>query len=146
MSLTLPSQTIFHTIESTIKAYRKFAQHNIWDTINDITIDQGLVLLFLNEFPEMTQKEIADLVFKDNASMTRIINTMVKKKILQRSINDGDRRRFKLKITAKGEAILGQLPPIVQNNRNMALANITKNELMQLETILNKIKDNCTKT
>ncbi len=79
--MDLPSETIFHTIESTIKEYRKYAQKNISSKINDITIDQGMVLLFLNEYNKLTQKEIAKLVFKDDASMTRIINTMVLKKI-----------------------------------------------------------------
>lgn len=143
MSIALPSETIFHTIESTIKEYRKFAQKNISDNIKDITIDQGLVLLFLNKHPDLTQREIAELVFKDNASMTRMINTMVRKKYLIRTLNKEDRRRFNLEITTKGKDVLKTLPPIIQNNRNSSLSGITKNELQQLEIILNKIKTNC---
>ena len=143
MPISPPSETIFHVIESTIKEYRKFAQNNISERINDMTIDQGLVLLFLSQHPELTQKEIAELVFKDNASMTRMINTMVRKKYLKRSMNNEDRRRYKLEITSKGKEVLKTLPPIIQNNRNSSLKGITKNELDQLETILNKIRANC---
>ena len=143
MNISLPSETIFHTIESTIKEYRKFAQKNISDQITDMTIDQGLVLLFLNEYPDMTQKEIAELVFKDNASMTRMINTMVQKKYLKRSKNNEDRRRYKIEITVKGRQVLDTLPPIIQKNRKTSLIGITKNELRQLEIILNKIRSNC---
>ena len=143
MEISLPSNTIFHTIESTIKEYRKFAQKNISDQITDMTIDQGLVLLFLNEYPELTQKEIAELVFKDNASMTRMINTMVQKKYLKRSMNNEDRRRYKIEITVKGRQVLETLPPIIQKNRKTSLIGITKNELKQLEIILNKIRSNC---
>ena len=146
MNLALPSETVFHVIESTIKDYRKFAQKNISEKIKDITIDQGLVLLFLNEHPELNQKEIAELVFKDNASMTRMINTMVQKKHLKRSMNKEDRRRYKIEITKKGKEVLETLPPIIHHNRNSSLKGITKNELKQLETILGKIKANCTKT
>jgi len=143
MNISLPSETIFHTIESTIKEYRKFAQKNISEQITDMTIDQGLVLLFLNEYPDLTQKEIAELVFKDNASMTRMINTMVKKKYLKRSMNNEDRRRYKIEITVKGRQVLETLPPIIQKNRKTSLIGITKNELKQLEIILNKIRSNC---
>lgn len=143
MIISPPSETIFHVIESTIKEYRKFAQNNINKKIKDITIDQGLVLLFLDEYPEMTQKEIAELVFKDNASMTRMINTMVNKNYLERSMNNSDRRRYKLKITSKGKEVLKTLPSIILNNRNSSLKGITKNELKQLATILNKIRANC---
>ena len=146
MNLALPSETIFHIIESTIKEYRKFAQKNISEKIKDMTIDQGLVLLFLNEHPDLTQKEIAELVFKDNASMTRMINTMVEKKHLKRSMNNDDRRRYKIEITKKGKEVLAILPPIIHHNRNSSLIGITKNELKQLETILGKIRANCTKT
>ncbi|WP_298758340.1 MarR family transcriptional regulator [uncultured Psychroserpens sp.] len=146
MNLSLPSETIFHAIESTIKDYRKFAQKNISEKIKDMTIDQGMVLLFLNEHPELTQKEIAELVFKDNASMTRMINTMVQKKHLKRTINSKDRRRYIIKITDKGRGVLKTLPPIIHQNRNSSLKGITKNELNQLEIILNKIRTNCAKT
>ena len=145
MDIELPSETVFHTIESTIKEYRKFSQKNISTVIEDMTIDQGMVLLFLNKYPELTQKEIAVLVFRDNASMTRMINTMVQKKYLSRSMNDQDRRRFKLEITKKGKEVLNLLPTIIQNNRTASLAGITKNELSQLGTILNKIKLNIIK-
>ncbi len=144
MKLVLPSETIFHAIESTIKEYRKFAQKNISEAIEDMTIDQGLVLIFLDEYPDMTQKEIAELVFKDNASMTRMINTMVKKKYLKRSMHTEDRRRFNIEITQKGKEVLKILPPIIQNNRNSSLQGISKNEQKQLETILKKIRANCT--
>lgn len=145
MDIELPSETVFHTIESTIKEYRKFSQKNISTVLEDMTIDQGMVLLFLNEYPELTQKEIAVLVFRDNASMTRMINNMVQKKYLSRSMNDQDRRRFKLDITSKGKEVLNLLPTIIQNNRKSSLAGITKNELNQLGSILNKIKSNITK-
>lgn len=143
MKIKLPSETVFHSIESTIKEYRKYAQKNISEAIPDMTIDQGLVLLFLNEYPEMTQKEIAELVFKDNASMTRMINTMVKKNYIKRSMNASDRRRYKLEITKKGKEVLNILPPIIHHNRNSSLKGISKNEQAQLQAILNKIRLNC---
>lgn len=146
MNLSLPSETIFHIIESTIKEYRKYAQNNVSEKINNMTIDQGMVLLFLDKHPELTQKEIAELVFKDNASMTRMINTMVKKKHLKRSVNTEDRRRFNIEITDKGKKVLKTLPSIIHYNRQSSLKGITKNELEQLETILNKIRANCTKS
>ena len=72
-----------------------------------------------------------------------MINTMVQKKYLKRSMNNEDRRRYKLEITLLGKNVLDNLPSIIQNNRNTSLEGITKNELTQLRTILNKIKSNC---
>jgi len=142
MTISLPSDTVFHSIESTIKEYRKFSQKNITNKINDITIDQGMVLLYLNKYPELNQKEIAKLVFKDTASMTRMINLMVKNKYLKRSINEQDRRRYKIEITSKGKEILVKLSLIISDNRNKSLNRITQKEIQQVENILNKIKSN----
>lgn len=143
MIASIPSETVFHAIERTIKQYRKFAQKNIAVTVNDITIDQAMVLAFLEKHPDLTQKEIAALVFKDNASMTRMINLMVTKKQLTRSINTSNRRRFNLEITSKGKQVLENLGPIVQDNRTKALDGVTEEEIIQLESILEKIASNC---
>ncbi len=142
MSLSLPSETVFYEIESTIKEYRKFAQQNISNKLKDVTLDQGMVLLYLDKYPEWSQKDIAELVFKDNASMTRMIDSMVKKGLLKRSINQKDRRRFHLELTASGKATLDTLPSIIQRNRDMALSEISKEEITHLKTILHKIKNN----
>lgn len=137
-----PSKTVFYTIEKTIKSYRKFANQNFLKVVDDITIDQKLILQYLNAFPELNQKEIADLVFKDNASLTRMIDLMVNKKFLKRSMNTEDRRRFKIDITPKGKDILNKLEPVIVSNRKKAFSGITEEELIQLEITLKKILSN----
>lgn len=134
-----PSNTIFHTIEKTIKKYRKFSQKNISKIVDDITIDQKMVLHYLYDYPDLNQKEIAELVFRDNASLTRMIEIMVKKKYLKRLMNPQDRRRYKIEVTSKGKDILEILPPVIARNRKKALHGLTKDELNQLDEILNKI-------
>ncbi len=143
MNIEDSSSTVFYAIEKAIKSYRKLAQKNISKIVNNITIDQKLVLQYLNDYPDLSQKEIAELVFKDNASMTRMINVMVKKGFLKRSINNNDRRRFKIEITSTGLKILEVLPKVIFENRQKALEGISDKELIQLEQILNKIIANC---
>jgi DNA-binding MarR family transcriptional regulator len=143
MELALPSETVFHSIETSIKAYRKFAQQNISKQIKNITVDQCITLIYLAKFPELNQNQLAKLLFKDNASFTRMINTIVKNGFLKRSMNLEDRRRFNLEITSKGTEVISRISPIIVDNRTKSLNSITQNELTQLKVILNKIKDNC---
>jgi len=140
--MKVPSKTIFFTIEKTIKSYRKFSKNNFLKVVDDITVDQKLILQYLNDYPELSQKEIAELVFKDNASLTRMIDSMVNKKILKRSMHEDDRRRYKINITSKGKDILDKLAPVIIDNRKKALANVSEQELDQLEKTLNKILAN----
>jgi DNA-binding MarR family transcriptional regulator len=140
--MKIPSKTVFYTIEKTIKSYRKFAIQNFLKVVDNITVDQILILQYLNAFPDLNQKEIADLVFKDNASLTRMINLMVNKQFLKRSMNTEDRRRFKIEITPKGKEVLNKLEPLIGDNRKKAFSGITEEELIQLDITLNKILSN----
>lgn len=141
MSVNNPSSTIFYAIEEAIKAYRKLSSREIKKVISDITVDQALILQIINE-NQITQTEIADLLFKDYASMTRIISLMIKKDYIVKMVNQRDKRSVVLKITKKGEISLEKLTPIINNNRQIATDGITKNELEQLKNILNKITQN----
>lgn len=139
------SSVIFYNIEEAIKTYRMYAQNQL--KINDlkITIDQWLVLKCLKENPNATQIELAEKVFKDNASITRIVELLVKANFLQREINQNDRRKMNLKITASGEKILENVYKIVLKNRAKALEGITAEEIESVNSILKKISSNCKK-
>jgi len=139
-----PKQSIFYTIEKTIKEYRKYAQHNIVKHINDITLDQALVLTIIDTEPDISQKEIANFLYKDYASLTRIIELMVEKNYVTRQTNEADRRRFKLIITEKGKTALKKIIPIIKTNRESAILGLSQEEVSQLKTFLNKIIINCT--
>lgn len=143
MKLKNPTGTVLYTIEQTIKEYRKISQKNIAKIVSDITVDQGLVLLILNENSNYSQKEIAALIFKDNASITRIIELMVKKDYLVRKVNEQDRRKFNLEITEKGRNTVELLSPTIKLNRTTALHGLSENEIELLDTLLNKIITNC---
>tara|TARA_R110002073_G_scaffold8207_5_gene45838 strand:+ start:52423 stop:52860 length:438 start_codon:yes stop_codon:yes gene_type:complete len=145
MQNSSPLQTVFYSIEKAIKEYRKYAQVSILKHISDITLDQTLVLMILNETPQITQKDIANLLYKDNASLTRIIELMVKKGYLTRKKNHTDGRRSQLDITEKGKATIKKLSPVIIQNRSTALEGLSEDEISQLDSLLNKITSNCTK-
>lgn len=142
MTFNTPTSTVLYSIEEAIKAYRKLSQQNISEHIPDITVDQALILIIL-ESTGKTQSEIADMIFKDYASMTRIIKLMIHKDYLVKTVDNDDKRKAKLQITAKGSTTLKQLKPIIVTNRVTALKNVTNEELEQLFKTLHKITQNC---
>lgn len=138
-----PTGTVLYTIEQTIKEYRRISQKNISQIVSDITVDQCLILIILSKEENISQKEIAALIFKDNASITRIIELMVKKDYLKREINGLDRRKFKLEITEKGKKTIDLLSPVIKKNRQTALEGLSPEEIEMLDQLLNKIISNC---
>jgi DNA-binding MarR family transcriptional regulator len=103
MSIKNPTGTVLYLIEQAIKEYRKISQKNISNIVKDITIDQCLILMVLTRNANISQNEMAQLVFKDNASITRMIELMVKKEYLARTVHHEDRRKYTLEITEKGK-------------------------------------------
>ena len=132
-------EILFYTLEKSIKVYRKFAQHQILKNGYDITIDQWLVLKTLQENKHLSQHQIAELVFKDFASVTRIIELLVQKQYVDRKINASDRRKFDLGITEKGNKIIEDIYPIVIENRKQALTGLTAEDINTLKNQLEKI-------
>jgi DNA-binding MarR family transcriptional regulator len=143
MKQKTPTGTVLYTIEQTIKEYRKVCQKNIQKIVDDITVDQCLVLIILNDNSSISQIEMAKLIFKDNASVTRIIELMVKKDYLTRETNELDKRKSKLGITEKGQKTIVLLTPVFKLNRNTALDGLSSDEIELLDKILHKIISNC---
>lgn len=137
------NEVFFYQLEKSIKSYRRYAQTRFKDNGIDITIDQWLVLNALSENEEITQSDLAEIVFKDKASMTRLIELLVLKKYVQRTAHDTSRRRFKLTITPKGHELIRQILPLVKENRKQALKQINFQELQQTEVVLKQISTNC---
>jgi MarR family transcriptional regulator, transcriptional regulator for hemolysin len=135
-------QVIFYSIEKSIKTYRQFAQKNIKDAGFNITIDQWLVLKTIQEDATISQQHLAIKVFKDFASITRMIELLVKNGFLNRDFHHEDRRRFKLSLTEQGIQIIESLEPIINANRIKALSEVSNAEIEQLQTILLKITSN----
>lgn len=136
--------TFFYVLEKSIKSYRQMAQRKIGEDFGTITVDQLLVLQTMQEQPELTQQQIAAEVFKDFASITRIIDLLVRKGFLRRSDHPTDRRRFELTVTQEGNDLLQQVRPRILKNRKIALAGIAEEELAIARKVLSRITENCT--
>jgi MarR family transcriptional regulator, transcriptional regulator for hemolysin len=138
-------RVIFYSLDKTIKTYRQFAQKRFFEQGFDITIDQWLVLNAIYEKPDITQLEIAGKVFKDTASVTRIIDLLIKKELLKRDAHSTDRRRFTLELTNEGRKLMTKIIDVVEKNRDIALQDISDKELIRMKETLNHIIDNCKK-
>lgn len=136
-------QIIFYAIDRCIKTYRQLAQERLSGAGFDLTVDQWLVMNVVHEHPSATQQQIAQRIFKDNASVTRIIDLLVEKGYLKRSVLGTDRRKSSLLITAKGKKLMTGASKVVKGYRKMALNGISERDLSKVREVLNKIIANC---
>lgn len=137
------NDVIFYQIEQAIKTYRMYAQKKIKENGLKITIDQWLVLKSLKENPNLSQAELAEKVFKDTASVTRIFDLLVSSGYVEREPNLNDRRKFNLNITSSGDEILENTYKIVLENRKKGLEGISEKNIQILNETLKKVTENC---
>lgn len=145
MDFKNPSETIFYQIEKAIKQYRTMAQGNLNQLGYKITINQILLMIQIDQKPDTSQVELAELLFKDVASITRMIELLVKENFVFREENKDDRRKKYLKISEKGKRVLELAIPIISKNREIAQKNISEEEKEALIKLLHKIILNTSK-
>ncbi len=138
-----PLKTVFYSIERTIKEYRKFAQRNLNQVSKDITVDQALILMILEKDASLSQRQLAVLLFRDNAAITRTIQLMVKNGFIRQETSKTDRRQMRLILTKKGSDLLSEIRPVILQNRRHATENINETEINSLVSTLDKIYGNC---
>jgi MarR family transcriptional regulator, transcriptional regulator for hemolysin len=139
------SSTIFFQLDRAIKSYRQYAQKKLNEKGYSITIDQWLVLKTITDQPDISQNEIAEFIFKDKASVTRIIDLLITKGYLHRETSAVNRRRVDLTITHEGKQLIREILPTIKAYRKGALINVEEAELTSIHKTLEKIIKNCSK-
>ncbi len=137
------NEIVFYNIDKAIRTYRVYAQKQLKQKGYNITIDQWLIIKSIQENPDISQQDLGALVFKDNASVTRMVELLVKNKYLVRKPYASDRRRVKLVVTKACAKIVEDMHVVVIQNRKKALQSIGPKELEVLNKTLGQIIANC---
>lgn len=137
------NDTFFYNLEKSVKTYRQYFQNQLKANGFDITLDQWLILNTIIENPNISQNEIAEKVFKDKASVARIIELLVQNGFLTRSIHPTNRRMFQLSITQKGNETIERLSGLVEVFRKNAVLGISPDTLKETQSIMKVIIANC---
>lgn len=129
-------------LDRTARKVKLYAQQQFKQGEFDVTVDQWLVLKNLSENGLMSQTELANLVFKDHPTLTRIIDLLCKKGYVERVPHPQDRRSFQLHLTETGVAKVTELKPKVLEIREKAWENLTETDFEEFKRILNTIYQN----
>lgn len=129
-------------LDRTARKVKQYAQQQFKQAGFDVTVDQWLVLKNLAENPQLSQTELANLVFKDHPTLTRIIDLLHKKGHVLRVQHPQDRRSFQLHLTKAGVEKVAELRPKVLEIREKAWENLTEVDFLEFKRVLNTIYQN----
>ena len=107
--------------------------------INNTTL-RALSVLYIYE--TLTVNEIAAFAVAEQSNASRTIDTMVSEGLVERQIAKTDLRRREIALTAKGEALLKRLWPIMDRNYATLTAGIAPEDIEACVRVLTKMIDN----
>ena len=107
-----------------------------------LTVAQWVPLWRLKTGQARTSQEIACEVDIDAGAMTRLLDRLVAKGLIERSRSASDRRVVNLALTPAGEAVVALIPQVLADLNNAYLQGFTQAEWHQLQNLLQRMLAN----
>ncbi|GAA4273124.1 MarR family transcriptional regulator [Aquimarina gracilis] len=106
----------------------------------DLSKEQWSVLKRLNVNDGQPQNDLAFITHRDKTSMTRLVNTMESKNLVERKSDENDRRVNRIFLTEYGKEVIQKVQPIMYDLIPAVQESLNEEEIETLITALKKIK------
>ncbi len=131
-----------HEIGVTSGVLRKVFASRIKRVAGGISPEQFAVLVRLSSGEGFHQNEIAEYVLKDDATITRILDSLEKKGLAGRRRSAEDRRANIAFITRTGMSLVEQVFPLITGLQTELTRGISREEEALVIDILSRVRSN----
>jgi DNA-binding MarR family transcriptional regulator len=100
---------------------------------------QYVIMSWLRDGIAVNPKDICAQYRHDSGALTRVIDQLAERGLLERVRRDRDRRKVELQLTAAGREAIEGLIPLVVDKLNLALGGFTAVEVQELLRLLIKL-------
>lgn len=107
-----------------------------------LTPAQWKVILALNMFDGLTQKELAEKIYIDGSTLVPVIDKMEQNGLVERKVDSKDRRINRIFLTKKSESTIDSITLIILQLRKIVFSGISENEINLSKNILKNIIKN----
>lgn len=139
---TFVSNPSFFKLDATLKKIRNYWQKSFDALKKDITVDQWLLIENLYKHKRITHNELARLTSKDITTVSRIIELLVRKELVERQGSTDDRRKVFVQLTPAGVNKYKDVRPLVLEMRKTGWKNLSEQDYSELTRILDVIYSN----
>ena len=106
---------------------------------SEITVTQWLVLMYLRDGLAINASDLCLQLQHDSGALTRVIDQLEGRGLVQRERSREDRRAVQLRLTAAGTETVATLIPAVVDKLNYALREFSRTEAEELNRLLSKL-------
>ena len=132
---------LFH-LEKAYKQFKKYKTEQFRKHGINLTSDQWILLKRLSENDKLNQKQLAELSYKEPASITRILDILENKGLVNRLGDPKDRRNSILALTPSGTELVRKFTPLAQEIRAQGIDGIPEDQVTVLRETLHKVFEN----
>ena len=122
--------------------FRTFMRQQLKAVDLDLTAEMLQVLRYLWAHDGVNQQEIANAVNKDKATLTSMLDNLVRRGLVERQEDSQDRRSKRIRLTSKGWALEQQIAPMMDNMYAVAGLNLSAEKLRASIVLLKQIAEN----
>lgn len=108
----------------------------------DISTEQWVILDHLYTGGDSSQTDLANRTYKDAPTISRIIDKLARKRLVERRRFPNDRRRYQVGLTAEGHDTHQRIMPHVSQLRLRTWQGLTEQDYRQLQQLLARIREN----
>ncbi|MBT8261643.1 MAG: MarR family transcriptional regulator [Bacteroidia bacterium] len=108
----------------------------------DLTIPQYNVMRILRgqKGKPASLSTIQERMIDKSSNTTRLVDKLIRKGWVKRSVCEENRRKVDILITSSGLEILKELDPITENNNQEILKNLSEEQLLNLNNLLDTLR------
>ncbi|MGI0101424.1 MAG: MarR family winged helix-turn-helix transcriptional regulator [Nitrosotalea sp.] len=128
-------------VNNTAKAFQKALDFELRKNVG-VTLSQWRVVASLVQRPGLTQKEIADKVGVEGATLVPMIDKMEKEGLLKRKQDSKDRRLNRIYLTKKADSLWNSMIECAIYIRKVSAKDISEDKLETTLETLRKISKN----
>ena len=136
------SKNVYFQIELTARKIRSYGQSILKKHGIDITVEQWLVLNVIGDNEAISQVGIGQELLKDKPTISKMVNQLVAKEYVYKQVCKTDTRQVELVLTSKGDKLIKELFPIIEEVRLKGLKELSDVEKENLQKVLLKIQKN----
>jgi DNA-binding MarR family transcriptional regulator len=104
-----------------------------------ITFVQYQIMVGLRDGIAVNPKDLCAQIRHNSGALTRVIDQLAERGLLERSRRDRDRRKVELELTPAGREAVESLIPLVVDKLNLSLAEFSTDEVKELTRLLLKL-------
>ena len=104
-----------------------------------LNVTEWRLLAVLGRYPDLTATELVERTAMDKVAVSRAVASLVSDGRLTRKVDGDDRRRTRLRLSAKGYRIYDEVAPLALAYQQRLLSGLDAADRAQLEALLSRL-------